>query len=196
MLVQFLQRNKFFRKIIYKIGDLRAHQIFAYIQPFLNKKDQILDIGSGTCNVYEVLSDKGYKVVPLDVQNLSFVDHIDPIIYDGDKIPFNDNKFDKSLILTVLHHTPEPEKIIKEAKRVSKSIIIMEDIYTSWFHKYLTYFFDSLVNLEFIGHPHTNKSDAEWKKVFKKLDLKLVNTEYINSFIFIKQVVYYLEKTS
>jgi ubiquinone/menaquinone biosynthesis C-methylase UbiE len=194
MLIQFLQKNKFFRKIIYKVGNARAKDMIDKIQPFLNKKNSILDIGSGTCNVCEILSNKGYKITPLDVRDLSFVNNMKPIIYDGNKIPFNNDKFDKSLILTVLHHTPEPEKILREARRVSKSIIIIEDIYTNWFHKYVTYFFDSLLNLEFIGHPHTNKNDEQWKKTFERLGLKLVDVTYNHSFLVFKHATYYLEK--
>jgi ubiquinone/menaquinone biosynthesis C-methylase UbiE len=194
MLVKFLQKNNFFRGIIYKLGRARANDIFSKIKPFLNKDDYILDIGAGTCNVCEILLEKEYNVIPLDIQDLSFVNNIKPILYDGDKIPFDDNKFDITLILTVLHHTPYPEKIIEEAKRVSKRIIIMEDIYTNVFHKYITYFFDGLLNLEFIGHPHTNKNDKLWKETFDKLGLKIIETRYHSSYLVFRHATYYLEK--
>lgn len=193
-LINFLQKNKFFRKIIYKAGKERAKSIVKGIEPFLNKKDKILDVGSGTCNICEILYKKGYDVTPLDIQNLSFVDNIKPILYDGNKIPFGDDKFDVSLILTVLHHTPKPEKILMEAMRVSKQIIIIEDIYTNVIHKYLTYFFDSLLNLEFIGHPRTNKSDKQWKATFNKLGLRLIDARYKRMFLVFKNATYYLEK--
>ena len=194
MLIQFLQKNKHFRKIIYKAGDARARDMIKKIQSFLDKKDLILDIGSGTCNVCEILSNEGFKITPLDVQDLSFVNNMKPVIYDGNNIPFNDDKFDKSLILTVLHHTPEPEKILQEAKRVSKRVICIEDIYINWLHKYVTYFFDSLLNLEFAGHPHNNKNDEQWKKTFEKLGLKLIDVKYNYSFFVFKHATYYLEK--
>lgn len=194
MLVKFLQENKFFRNIIYKIGKARANDMINKIKPFLNKNDHILDIGAGTCNVCEILLEEGYNATPLDIQNLSFVNKIKPILYDGDKIPFGDNKFDIALIFTVLHHMPYHEKIILEAKRVSKRIIIMEDIYTNIFNKYITYFFDSLVNLEFSGHPHTNKNDKLWKETFDKLRLKIIEARYHSSYLAFRHVAYYLEK--
>ena len=194
MIIQFLQKNKFFRKIIYKTGNARAKDMINKIQAHLKKDDLIVDIGSGTCNICEILLNKGYNIAPLDVQNLSFVNNLKPVIYDGNKIPFNDDQFNKSLILTVLHHTSEPEKILREAKRVSKRIIIIEDIYTNWFHKYVTYFFDSLLNLEFVGHPHTNKNDEQWKKTFEKLGLKLIDAKYNYSLLVFKHATYYLEK--
>jgi len=70
-------------------------------------------------------------------------------LYDGKKIPYDDDSFDVALLITVLHHTPHPEKILQEAQRVAKKIVLVEDVYSTVFHKYVTYFFDSLVNFEF-----------------------------------------------
>lgn len=194
MLIRTLQRNKLLRKIIYRSGDARARDLIRRIQPFLDKEDLILDIGSGTCNICEVLSKKGFKITPLDVQDLSFVDNMKPVIYDGNRIPFNDDVFDKSLLLTVLHHTHEPERILREAKRVSKRIIIIEDIYKNWLHRYVSYFFDSLLNLEFVGHPHNNKNDRQWKETFEHLGLELVDAKYNHSYLVFAHATYYLEK--
>ena len=92
-----------------------------------------------------------------------------------------------------MHHTPNPAEIIKEAKRVCKRIIIVEDINENKFRKYLTNFLDSLYNLEFIGHPHSNKTDQEWKALFKKLELKIKDMEYIKPIPVFRNVVYHLE---
>ncbi|MBI4114210.1 MAG: class I SAM-dependent methyltransferase [Candidatus Niyogibacteria bacterium] len=195
MLIRFLQKNKFFRAIIYKLGRARAKPLISRMKPFLNKEERMLDIGPGTCNIYELLLEEGYdNITPLDIQDVSFVDGIKPILYDGHKIPFHDNAFDLALIITVLHHTPSPEKIIEEATRVSKKIIIIEDIYTNMLHKYVTYFFDSLINLEFFGHPHTNKNDRQWREVFHTFGLKIVESRYDRSLIVFKHATYYLEK--
>ncbi|PIQ91830.1 MAG: SAM-dependent methyltransferase [Parcubacteria group bacterium CG11_big_fil_rev_8_21_14_0_20_39_14] len=194
MITEFLQKNKFFRKAVYRLGSLRAKNMVGQIERYLNKKDKILDIGAGTCNICEILIKNRFNVIPLDVKNLSFVDGIKPIIYDGDKIPFENDEFDVSLILFVLHHIPNSE-ILLEAKRVSKKIIIIEEIYTNIFNKYLTYFIDSLLNLEFIGHPHTNKTDKEWKLLFGQLGLKLTDAKYSRTFLVkTRQVIYCLEK--
>jgi len=193
-IIGHLQKNIISKIIIYNAGKNRAENMVNIFKPFLNKKDKIIDIGAGVCNICEVLQKNKYRVIPIDVTNLSFIKNIKPLIYDGKKIPFKANTFDKALILTVLHHVRHPEKIIQEAKRVAKEIIIVEDIYSNWFHKYLTYFFDSLLNLEFIGHPHSNKSDREWQKTFKKLGLKLIDVKYNQSFLIFKHATYYLKK--
>lgn len=196
MLVEFFQKNKVSRRIIYHIKRrYRAAAMVGKIERYLNKNDRILDIGAGTCNICEILIEKGLDVTPLDVKNLSFVDNIKPIIYGGNKIPFEDNSFDVALILAVLHHLQDPEKMLLEAKRVSRRIVIIEDIYTSPVHKYITNFTDSLLNLQYRGNPHTNKSDSEWKLLFNRLGLKLKDAKYTRSLIVFRLATYYLEKT-
>ncbi|QMU65548.1 MAG: methyltransferase domain-containing protein [Flavobacteriaceae bacterium] len=117
-----------------------------------------------------------------------------PVIYKGGKLPFKDNEFDIVQLITVLHHIKDPEETIKEAVRVGKKIIIMEDIYTSKFQKYITFIADSINNWEFIGHPHTNKTDLGWKQVFNKNNLKIEKVKYYNFLLFFKQVTYILTK--
>jgi len=192
MLIDFLQKNIFFRKLIYKLGNSRAKVIIKEIEKELKNGDKILDIGSGVCNIAEILLKRNFKLIPLDIKNLSFVDGINPIIYDGEKIPFKDKEFDVALIITVLHHTPKSEKILEEAKRVAKKIIVLEDIYTNFFHKHLTFFLDSLVNLEFKNCPHSNKTDEKWKSLFKKLNLNLKKAKYKRIYLFFKNAYYFL----
>jgi 2-polyprenyl-3-methyl-5-hydroxy-6-metoxy-1,4-benzoquinol methylase len=192
--INYSQRNRFLRRLMYFINDLRAKKyMIKRILPLINISDRILDIGAGPCNICKILKEQGYNITPLDIQNVSFVDNIKPILYNGIKIPFDKQTFDVALLLTVLHHTKHPDKIIKEAKRVSKRIIIIEDIYNNVLNKYLTFFFDSLTNFEFKGHPHTNRNDEQWKDTFKKLGLKLIDFKYSHYFPVFKHGTYILE---
>ena len=109
-------------------------------------------------------------------------------------MPFKDKQFGTSLILFVLHHTPDPAEVLVEAKRVSKRILVFEDIVTSPTHKSLTAALDSLVNLEFFDQPHTNKSDQEWRSLFGELGLKVLGQEYKSSMAIMRHALYFLEK--
>jgi len=100
-----------------------------------------------------------------------------------------------SLILTVLHHTNNPTVIIKEAARVSKRIIIIEDIITTVYQKYLTYSMDCLLNFEFFNHPHTNKTKEGWERLFQTLGLQVKDRRIDNWFKYFISGTYYLEKT-
>lgn len=161
---------------------------------FYDKKQSLLDVGSGNCALNILLKKEGINVKGLDIVNKSAFRQETPIIYDGYKLPFKDNEFDVVQIITVLHHVKDPINIVKEAKRVGKRIIIMEDIYENVFQKYVTWIADSINNWEFIGHPHTNKTDEEWKKIFNKNNLTVTHSEYYNFLLFFKQVTYVLDK--
>ena len=193
-ILDVLYRYRFSKNLIYRILKARAKGLAGMVSPYLKKDELILDIGPASCTVTEALIDQGYRVYPLDVENFSIVDEVSPTLYDGDRMPFSDNQFDASLILFVLHHTPDPAKIMAEAMRVSKKIIILEDIVTSPAHKFLTAALDNLMNLEFYDQPHTNKSDQEWRTIFENLGLKLLAQEYKTSTIVIRHALYFLEK--
>ena len=191
--VKFLKQSKC-KNVIYSLGKNRAKNIFSKISPFIKNADKIIDIGCGTCNLDELILKKNIELKPIDVDNLSFVDTIIPEIYDGVNVPYKNNSFNISLLITVLHHTSNPDKLLLEAARVSRQIIIIEDIYLNHLHKKITHFLDSIINLEFSNHPHSNKSDSEWKKLFKESNLKLIHSDYSKSFIFFRHALYVLKK--
>lgn len=194
MIISILQKNKFTRNLIYRLGEKRIEKIYFQIKNDIFKRDKILDFGTGLGNMSELLINKGYDITSLDIQNLSFTDQINPIIFNGKKIPFNSNSFDISLIIFILHHTKNPEKILQEVFRVSKKIILIEDIYNNKINKYITFFLDSLLNLEFQNHPHSNKTDIEWQELFKKYQFKIRKIKYIKSHFFLQHAIYFLEK--
>lgn len=170
------RRYSYLNRISDGLLQRRSESFYKMINKYITQRDKILDIGVGSCHITHLLKENGYNVTPLDVQNLSQFKNIAPTIFDGRRIPFSASSFDTCLILAVLHHIDNPEEMIKEAKRVSRKIVIIEDVYENTLEKYKTYFFDSLVNFEFFGHPHTNKKDNEWKSVFRKLGLKLIDS--------------------
>lgn len=157
---------------------------------FYNKREKILDIGPGNGALNLLTRQSGFDITCLDIVNKSAFPDITPILYDGERFPFEDNEFDVVQLITVLHHIKDPEKILKEAMRVGKKIIIMEDIHSNIFQKYVTFAADSINNWEFIGHPHTNKTDAQWREVFERFNLKVEKVEYYPFLLFFKQVTY------
>lgn len=193
-LLDILYKYRFSKNLIYQILKARAKGLANTVSPYLNKDELILDIGPASCTVTEALIKQNLKVFPLDIENFSIVDAVLPTIYDGYKMPFKDNQFDTSLLLFVLHHTPDPMEVLIEAKRVSRKIIVFEDIVTSPTHKSLTAALDSLINLEFYNQPHTNKRDDEWKFIFSQLGLKLLSQEHKISAVIMRHALYVLEK--
>lgn len=193
-ILDVLYKYRFSKNLVYQILKSRAKVLTDMVFPYLNKDGLILDIGPASCTVTEALLQQGMKVFPLDVENYSIVDTVLPTLYDGYRMPFKDNQFDMSLILFVLHHTPDPVQVLVEVKRVSRKILILEDIVASSIHKSLTATLDNLMNLEFYDQPHANKSDEEWRSIFGKLNFKLLAREYKSSAVVIRHALYLLEK--
>lgn len=189
-----MSKIKLIRKIILNLSEGRKNDIIREIIPFLKRDGKILDIGTGIGDVCNELLVEGYNVTPVDIRDLSLFPGIKPIIYDGKRLPFGDNEFDISLLLTVLHHTENPLSVLKEASRVSKKLIVMEDVYEGKIQKYLTFAMDSVTNFEFFGHPHTNKTKLEWEAVFKELGLKILEMNVHNYWKFFTSATYYLGK--
>lgn len=162
---------------------------------FLDDCKKIVDIGTGSGGLARSLIQKGYVVTPVDVINKTTYTEIKPLIYNGTKLPFPDKTFDASLLITVLHHCKNPEQVFEEALRVSsKKMIILEDVYSNCLMKHLTWFMDSLLNMEFKGHPHSNKSEEEWEALFATHNLKIVKKTKTKILIFFTQVMFHLEK--
>ncbi len=192
MFSQFLRKSGLIRNSGFL--EKRAEKMISEIEGYLKKNDRILDIGCGGCHVAKRLQEKGYSVVPLDIENQSSFQEIMPVIYDGKTIPFADDSFGVTLLLTVLHHTQDPVHILTEAKRVSRRIVIIEDLYDGWFQKYLTFVMDSVVNFECIGHPHSNKTKKEWETDFRALNLRISDERSHQFWMFFTSGIFYLEK--
>jgi ubiquinone/menaquinone biosynthesis C-methylase UbiE len=165
------------------------------IGDFLNRSTTVLDIGTGSGSFANYLMQNNFKVTPVDVVNKTTQSQIEPIIYDGLHLPFEDKSFDASMLITVLHHCPDPNLVFAEAVRVSKKkILVLEDVYSSWLMKHLTWFMDSLVNMEFKGHPHSNKSEVQWEDLFQKHNLRVQKKTKTKVLAIFTQVMYHLEK--
>ena len=164
------------RSLIFQLwlADARAKE--RQFHEFLRSGDRILDLGSGPGSVCRLLRDRGFSVTPVDVVDVALDPSVRPLLYNGQRLPFADASFDVALVLTVLHHTPDPSAVLAEAARVARRVIVIEDVYTSAFHRRLTYWTDSLLNLEFRGHPHTNLPDPAWRRLFAAQGWRLTDT--------------------
>lgn len=196
MLIRTVQRIDPLRAFVCRFGENRARFLISFFDEYLPKKSKVLDVGAGVCNISRQLSQRGYNVTALDIQNLSMVKDFSPVIYDGHTIPFKDKAFDSGLLVMVMHHAPEFERLFDETARVSKRVVVIEDVYDSWFRKRVTFFFDSLLNLEFKGHPHNNMDDKGWKQFFADRNMRIVGEAAMGSYVVFRHKVYILEPIS
>ncbi len=164
-----------------------------WIESWVSVSASHIEIGSGPGSVLDVMRRQGYSVDGLDIRDSSFRKDLRPVLYDGDNMPFETQAYDTALLPTILHHTSDPERIIVEAVRISTRVIIIEDVYEGRFMEWLTKRFDSLMNLEFRGHPHSNRTDDEWQATFQRLGLSLEYKSIHRVAGIFKQAVYVLK---
>ena len=65
---------------------------------------------------------RSHRLTVLDVVKPGF-QKSPVVVYDGGRFPFSDKSFDVSLLVTMLHHVPDPESIIREAGRVTRKSV-------------------------------------------------------------------------
>jgi SAM-dependent methyltransferase len=170
---------------------IKVRRIDGAVQP----GDSILDIGTGNGGVAHQLYEKGIGVTCVDVVNKSAFDGIQPTLYDGQHLPFPDESFSTTMLLTVLHHTPHPTQVLSEAARTARAqVIVMEDVFRNGLQRKLTHWADSLVNWEFNDHPHTNMTEETWEALFRNLGLKVANKKVHHTLLLFRQVTYILHK--
>jgi len=116
-------------RIFSKVYQRAAKKMCLECQDFIEKGSRILDLGCGPGIVGKNFKDFFQaKVIGVDIKDKRIA-NIPFKIIDGKSLPFKENEFDICLISYVLHHLENPERILKEAKRVSKGkIIIFEDL--------------------------------------------------------------------
>jgi ubiquinone/menaquinone biosynthesis C-methylase UbiE len=194
MLLQLIRKFDLFGKFYSsRLGKAWIRKKLRPVLPHLTLGQQHVDIGCGNGLIVEHLRQQGYPCAAVDVADLSIVPEVEVTVYDGLHLPFEHQAFDTALLLTVLHHTPDPIPVLQEAARVAKRVVIVEDIYSNKIQQYMTYAMDTLVNLGHSSMTYQNKSDAAWKAVFAAMNWKVVAESSQSILFFFRQATYVIE---
>jgi ubiquinone/menaquinone biosynthesis C-methylase UbiE len=111
----------------------RSDNLLPLFDKYLHGSARVLNLGSGDGLLSEELRSKPQDGKPIKVIDIDLINRTRtaqrPILYDGREIPFSDNFFDATLGMYVLHHSPDPDQLITEMKRVTSGhIVIVEDL--------------------------------------------------------------------
>lgn len=116
-------------------GDGMEYHRRSLVEQNISSDSLLLDYGCGQGAYVHYFNSKGIKCIGADLfeypkweaisAELGVVKNsIFSCIYDA-KLPFNDNEFDIVFSFEVLEHCPDPEKTLRELKRVAKSSLIL-----------------------------------------------------------------------
>src|SRR5262249_3338124 len=91
--------------------------------------------------------------------------------FDGWTIPFEEGRFDYALLIDVLHHTKDPEHLLREALRVCrKGLIIKDHVADSWSSHMRLKVMDWVGNAPYgVELPYHYLSSEEWTQLFEKV---------------------------
>lgn len=112
----------------------RTNIIYGQVRPFV-QGPSIMDYGCGDGKVGEKLSKDGLQVTLSDVYRhkhipgtgLKFL-----LASKDDRVEAADNGFDTILLATVLHHSENPLRVLKEVHRITRpggKVLVIEDVY-------------------------------------------------------------------
>jgi len=142
----------------------------------IEASDSVLDVGMGAGFVAQRIQyELGAEVHCLDVVDLNQTD-LPITFFDGENIPFENNRFNVSLGLFMLHHAKESFHIslLSEMKRVTCSkIIISENIAFNWLDRGLQKCHEIQSKTDFKSDKLSFKSQAGWERLFERIGLEV-----------------------
>jgi ubiquinone/menaquinone biosynthesis C-methylase UbiE len=149
-----------------------AENTYLYLKKYIDDSDIILDVGSGTDKVANLIRKNfGIKVICIDIDYYHRVG-TNKIIFDGINIPFKNSVFTTVLCCFVLHHALYQKKLIEEMKRVTKSkIIIMEDIPNTGIDRLVILLHKITSRINYKSKNMNFRKDHEWRNLFRNIGL-------------------------
>lgn len=170
-----------FRALIVRGDRRRLEGIARAVGPMLpDGNASLLDVGCGSGALAERLARirPDLRVTGVDVVMPPDC-RIRTLRYDGRALPFADDSFDIVLCADMLHHTSDPEAVLREAARVARARVIVKDHRADgWWDRQI------LTALDWIGNvgtgvpmPFNFLSSWQWQALFDRVGLT-VETEH------------------
>lgn len=164
----------------------RAERKWRWIRTHLPPQPvaRVLDLGAGDGYVGEVVRrDTGAEVVLADVVDFNRT-ALPLVLYDSRTLPFPSAHFDLALLVYVLHHARDAERVLAEARRVTRgAIVVVESVNEHPLQHRVFVRLDRLANALRSGgamreqEPFLHvRSDTEWQAVFGRLGLRVSAT--------------------
>lgn len=111
------------------------------VREYFPKGGRLLDVGCGDgSGARQFAEAQGMQPVGIDVVDGNAAE-IDFQVYDGTTIPFEDGRFDAAIVIHVLHHTADPDRVVAEVARVCRPgarLMIIEDMASSRLQNFFT----------------------------------------------------------
>jgi SAM-dependent methyltransferase len=110
------------------ISTPRIGRVASALARQLGTARSLLDVGCGDGHVGRALAERvgAERVGGVDVL-VQPAPAIDVTPYDGVRLPFEDGAFEVVVLSDVLHHSADPERLMREALRVASRVVAVKD---------------------------------------------------------------------
>lgn len=154
------------------VAGRRARVIAHWLADFLEDARTVLDVGCGDGSIDLLVrkSNPNLSIRGVDV----FVRPSTKIPvekFDGHKLPFDDKSFDAVICIDVLHHTDDPNVLLREAKRVARNVVVLKDHTMDGLFAYQT-----LRIMDWVGNAHHGVElpynywpEQKWRNAFSSI---------------------------
>ena len=148
-------------------ADCRANAILASFASAIQPHSRIIDIGAGKGLLAQAIARQfDARVAMVDVASYNQSD-LPLTVCDSRALAFADDSFDYAILSFVLHHTCNPDAILREALRVAREVIVIENDVRGVARQWLTRVIDSYPALRYGTPPcYIAQPRDEWMKLF------------------------------
>jgi len=152
----------------------RIRRLSEHLSEMIPAGCHLLDVGCGDGQLARLLQRKrpDLRIEGVEVQ-LRKQTWIPVTQFDGICLPYGESRFDGVMLIDVLHHTPDPGQLLREAVRVSRRWVILKDhiLRGAWAGLRLR-FMDYVANARYaVALPYNYLSPEEWTELRHVLDL-------------------------
>ena len=150
-----------------------------HVAPWLRTSSRVLDVGCGDGALAQVIGQlrPDLQIAGLDVL-VRPTARIPVTAFDGKTIPHGDASFDVVLLVDVLHHTDQPELLLREARRVARMIVVKDHTLNGWLAGPTLRMMDWVGNARHgVALPYNYWSEAQWRESFAALGLRIEEWE-------------------
>jgi SAM-dependent methyltransferase len=134
----------------------------------------VLDVGCGDGLIDKLIGERRPDVtisgIDLMVRPKT---HIPVVQFDGLTIPREDNSVDVVMFIDVLHHTDDPEVLLREARRVARKAVVLKDHTRDGLLAGATLRF-----MDWVGNtphgvvlPYNYWTERRWREAFERIGL-------------------------
>jgi SAM-dependent methyltransferase len=158
------------------VHDRRSRILSNHLANSIPNGFRVLDVGSGDGLLGKLI---GQIRPDITINGIDVIvrpsTYIPTEKYDGTIIPYVDGSFDGVILVDVLHHTTDPMILLREAKRVARSTIVIKDhLADALFARPTLRFMDRVGNARYgISLPYNYWPKEKWFGAFDTLGLKV-----------------------